>query len=203
MVRYVGPKLRPWSPRFLFAMARAAHTHPGLIAVVVYRFGQWVHFRCRIPILRQILQLYYYCWFNWVRTRLHIEVGHTATIGGGFRILHMSCLINSRVVAGEGLSINHGCLIGATETGVPVLGNHVRLTAHSMVVGGITLGDNVLVGAGAVVVHSFADGAVVAGVPARLLRYQEGLSDEGAARPPASEPAAGSSGAANSASDDY
>jgi serine acetyltransferase len=153
--------------------------------VVVYRFGQWVHFRCRIPVIRQILLLYYYCWFNWVRTRLHIEIGHQATIGGGFRILHMSCLVNSRVVAGEGLSLNHGCLIGATETGVPVLGSNVRLTAHSMVVGGVTLGDNVLVGAGAVVVHSFPDGAVVAGVPARLLRYQEGSSDdsEGEATP--------------------
>src|SRR5207302_11320375 len=60
MQRYAGTDCRPWSPLFFRRLIRAGYEHPGLLAVLVFRFGQWIEFRCRIPILRQVCDAYYY-----------------------------------------------------------------------------------------------------------------------------------------------
>lgn len=172
MARYTGTDVRPWSVAFLKRLVAQCYMHPGLLAVVVYRYGQWVEFRCRIPGVKLWCNLWYYYWFQWVRTRLQIEVPRTTAIDAGFRIDHFgSIIINCQVSAGKNLTVTHGVLIGQSDSGVPVLADGVAIGTGAKVIGGITLGDNVLVGAGAVVTKSFPDNAIVAGVPARLLRF--------------------------------
>lgn len=173
MQRYAGRDVRPWSYRFWKRLGAAAYEHPGLLAVVVYRYGQWVEYRCRVPVLRQVCSLYYYYWFGWVRTRLQIELPRTTAIDAGLRIDHFgSIIVNCQLIAGKNLTLTHGVLVGQTDTGVPRFGDGVALGVGAKVIGGIALGDNVLVGAGAVVTKSFPDNAIVAGVPARLLRFR-------------------------------
>lgn len=174
MVRYTGRDVRAWSLRFWLRLLKATYAHPGLLAVATYRFGQWTLFTCRVPVVRQIATLLYYLISTGVRFGLQIEIPRTTTIGAGLRIDHYgSILINSRLMAGENLSITHGVVVGETDTGVPQLGNGVILGVRSMVIGGIVLEDNVWVGAGAVVTKSFPESAIVAGVPAKLLRLRE------------------------------
>ena len=61
------------------------------------------------------------------------------------------------------------------------IGNNVFLGAHSIVMPGVTIGDDVIVGAGAVVTKDLEDGVVVAGVPATILctveEYYEKIKD--------------------------
>ena len=57
--------------------------------------------------------------------------------------------------------------------GLPVIGNHVRIHKGVIVFGGITIGDNVEIGANAVVNKPIPDNAIVAGVPAKILRIKE------------------------------
>ncbi len=58
------------------------------------------------------------------------------------------------------------------ETTAPItLGNNCWLGANSTIIPGVTLGDGVVVGAGAVVTKSFPSNVVVAGVPAKIIRY--------------------------------
>lgn len=52
------------------------------------------------------------------------------------------------------------------------IGNDVWLGGHCTILPGITIGDNVIIGAGSVVTKDIPDNAVVAGNPARILRYQ-------------------------------
>jgi serine O-acetyltransferase len=173
MMRYTGDKVRPWSLPFWKRLLRHAYIHPGLFAVVVYRYGQWVQYRCKVPVVRQLCNLAYYYWFNWVRTRLQIELPRDTAIDAGLRIDHFgSIIVNCQLIAGKNLTITHGVLIGQTDTGIPRFGDGVAIGVGAKVIGGITLGDNVLVGAGAVVTKSFPDNAIIAGVPARLLRFR-------------------------------
>ena len=70
-------------------------------------------------------------------------------------------------------NVNHGVTLGmkygGKSPGVPVIGDRVYLGPGSVVIGGITLGNDVAVGANSVVVDSVPDCGVVAGVPARLV----------------------------------
>ncbi|MCX6381588.1 MAG: hypothetical protein NT023_19280 [Armatimonadetes bacterium] len=176
MVRYAGAEIRPWSFRFLRRLVSQSYAHPGLAAVVVYRFGQWTMFTCRIPILRQLAALLYYVLYNLVRFLLQIEIPRTTTIGAGLRIDHYGgILLNSKLIAGRNLSITHAVVIGETDTGVPELRDDVTIGVRAMVIGGVVLENNVWVGAGAVVTKSFPANAIVAGVPAKLLRYRDAV----------------------------
>lgn len=173
MNHYVGVDERPWSLSFCKRLIRQAYFHPGIFAVVVYRFGQWVQVGCKIPIIRQLCELFYCICFNWVRIHLQIEIPRAATIAGGLRIDHFGgIIINSEVIAGKNFYITNGVVVGHAVNGVPVIGDNVTLNIGAKLIGKITLGSHVIAGAGAVVTKSFPDYAVIAGVPAKLLRLQ-------------------------------
>jgi serine O-acetyltransferase len=173
MQRYAGTDVRPWSGAFVKRLLRQRYEHPGLNAVVVYRFGQWTLYGCKIPVVKQLLGLLYFYLFGYVRTRLQIELPRTTAIDAGLRIDHFgSLIVNCQLIAGKNLTLTHGVVIGQTDTGIPCFGDGVTIGVGAKIIGGLTLGDNVQVGAGAVVTKSFPDNAIIAGVPARLLRFR-------------------------------
>jgi serine O-acetyltransferase len=171
--RYNEAGYRPKSLGWWRHMLRQAYAHPGLLAVVVYRYGGWVR-RCRVPVVRQLCDAYYHIAYNWVRFKLQIEVPRDTAIGPGFRIDHYGgILINSQARIGRNFTVSQGVLVGGTETGAPQIGDDVHCGVGSKIIGGITLGDCIKIGAGAVVTRSFAGHVVIAGVPARVLRELE------------------------------
>ncbi|MDE6861420.1 MAG: serine acetyltransferase [Alistipes sp.] len=56
---------------------------------------------------------------------------------------------------------------------MPVIGDNVHIHKGAIVFGGITIGNNVAIGANAVVNRPVPDNAVVAGVPAKVLRIKD------------------------------
>ncbi len=170
LCRYNEAGCKPGSFGFWRHILRQAYTHPGLGAVVVFRFGGWVA-RCRVPIVRQILEIVYQLGYAYARFVLQIEVPRATRIGPGFRIDHYGgILINSQAVVGRNFTASQGLLIGATESGVPTIGDDVHCGVGVKIVGGIILGNCLKIGAGAIVTRSFEGHAVIAGVPARVLR---------------------------------
>lgn len=151
-------------------ICKQAYTHPGLIAVVVFRYGGWVR-ACRIPIVKQIMEVIYQSAYCWVRFHLQIEIPRTTNIGPGFRIDHYGgILINSQSTIGRNVTVSKGVLLGGTESGAPTIGNDINCGVDVKIIGAIVLGDCMKIGAGAIVTRSFNGGQIIAGVPARVLR---------------------------------
>ncbi|QOL13221.1 serine acetyltransferase [Dickeya dianthicola] len=105
-----------------------------------------------------------------------VEIPHRTQIGFGLKIYHPHCIVlNADVVIGENCTLRQGVTIGSVVnrevhvTKSPVLGNQVELGANAILLGDITLGDNVKVGAGTVVTKSLAAGKVVVGYGVREL----------------------------------
>jgi serine O-acetyltransferase len=92
-------------------------------------------------------------------------------IGPGLFIQHGICTIISAKSIGENCWISQQVTIGFNnKLESPTIGNNVMITAGAKVIGGIIVGDNVTIGANAVVVKNIPDNCVVAGVPANIIR---------------------------------
>ncbi len=107
-----------------------------------------------------------------------IEIHPGARIGKGLFIDHgMGVVIGETAEIGDNVTLFQGVTLGGTgkEKGKrhPTLGNNVVVGAGAKVLGSFTIGDNVQIGSNAVVVREVPANSVVVGVPGRVIR-QEG-----------------------------
>lgn len=144
--------------------------YSGFHAVLWHRVNHFMHATLRIPFIpRFIAQL--------VRWFTGVEIHPGAKIGPGFFIDHgMGVVIGETAVIGKNVTIYQGVTLGGTGTERgkrhPTIGNNVVVGAGAKVLGNITIGNNVRVGAGSVVVHSVPDNCTVVGVPAEIVRRE-------------------------------
>ncbi len=107
-----------------------------------------------------------------------IEIHPGARIGKRFFIDHgMSVVIGETAVIGDDVLIYQGVTLGGTgvEKGKrhPTIGNNVVIGAGAKILGNITIGDNSYIGANAVVIKDVPANSTVVGVPGRITK-QEG-----------------------------
>jgi serine O-acetyltransferase len=100
----------------------------------------------------------------------YLFLDYSSTIGPGLFIQHgFSTMIMADL--GENCWVNQQVTIGHKDkTGRPKIGNHVKITAGAKVLGNIKIGDDVTVGANAVVVKDVPDRCVVVGIPAYIIK---------------------------------
>lgn len=111
-----------------------------------------------------------------------IEIHPGAIIGRRFFIDHgMGVVIGETAEIGDDVTLYHGVTLGGTTWNKgkrhPTLGNNVVIGAGAKILGPITLGDHVKVGSNSVVVKSIEAGKTVAGVPGRVLKDKTIKSD--------------------------
>ncbi|MBI3812142.1 MAG: serine O-acetyltransferase [Nitrospirae bacterium] len=109
-----------------------------------------------------------------------IEIHPAARIGNGFFIDHgMGVVIGETSEIGDDVTLFQGVTLGGTgkERGKrhPTLGNHVVVGAGAKVLGAITIGDHVKIGANSVVLRSVPPHATVVGIPGKIIKA---VSDE-------------------------
>ena len=99
-------------------------------------------------------------------------------MGGGLIFQHGFSSIISAKSIGENCKIYHHVTLGYDhDLQAPVIGNNVEVCCGAKVLGGVTVGDNVLIDAGALVVKDVPSNTVVAGVPARVIKHLDQQRD--------------------------
>ena len=107
-----------------------------------------------------------------------IEIHPGAVIGEGLFIDHgMGVVIGETAVIGDHCHLNQGVTLGGTSTRRvkrhPTLGNHVLVGAGAQLIGAITVGNHARIGAGSVVVTNVPPYATVVGVPGHVIAYHD------------------------------
>ena len=104
-----------------------------------------------------------------------IEIHPGATIGKGFFIDHGSgVIIGETAVVGDNVTMYQGVTLGGTgkETGKrhPTIGDNVMISAGAKIIGSFTVGENSKIGAGSVVIEEVPPNCTVVGVPGRIVK---------------------------------
>ena len=154
------------------------HTHgrqlsrQGLWALAVYRFGRW-RYTIRWRWLRMPFSFFYKILKTLSEILTGIELPCETTLGRRFRIDHFAgIIISGDAVFGDDCVIRNGVTVGLKHTGhrgAPILGNRVDIGAGAKILGAIRIGDDVQIGANAVVLTDVPSNSIAVGVPARVI----------------------------------
>ena len=140
--------------------------YPGLHALWLHRVAHFL-WRHRIRLIGRLLSQLSRFWTG-------IEIHPGAAIGRRFFIDHgMGVVIGETSEIGDDVLLYQGVVLGGTthekRKRHPTLGNNVVVGAGATLLGAITIGDGARVGAGSVVVQSIPPGATVVGIPGRAV----------------------------------
>ncbi|MBO5195791.1 MAG: serine O-acetyltransferase [Clostridia bacterium] len=145
----------------------AALLYSGLHAILAYRVSNKFYKRKMYTTARFISQT--------ARFLTGIEIHPGATIGEGLFIDHGSgVVIGETTIIGDNCTLYQGVTLGGTgkDTGKrhPTLGNNVMVGAGAKVLGNFTVGDGAKIAAGAVVLGPVPENATAVGIPAHVVR---------------------------------
>ena len=147
-----------------------AVVYSGLHAIWFHRFTHWMWRRGLRFLARWFSQL--------MRNLTGIEIHPGAKIGKGVFIDHgMGVVIGETAEIGNDVTLYHGVTLGGTslEKGKrhPTIGDRVVIGAGAKILGNITIGDDSRIGANAVVVKSTPVNSVVVGVPGQIVKRSQ------------------------------
>ena len=156
-VFYRDPAARSW--------VEVLFCYPGLHALWFYRFANFF-WKAKFYFVARFIS-------NTARTLTGIEIHPGAKLGKRFFIDHgMGVVIGETTEIGDDVLIYQGVVLGGTSLEKkkrhPTVGNNVVIGAGAIVLGAITLGDHSRVGAGSVVLHDIPPHSTAVGVPARV-----------------------------------
>lgn len=129
-----------------------------------YRKANWL-WRHNIPFLpgfiMRVCRVLYSC-----------DIPYTCVIGKNVVFQHngLGCVVHSKVEIGEGTEIYQNVTIGGRNgRGHPKVGKNVFIGAGACILGGVTVGDNAVIGANATVIEDVPQNATVVGYKAKVI----------------------------------
>jgi serine O-acetyltransferase len=149
----------------------------GLLTLAVYRFGNTVYYRCKIPVLRQVLLVLYALLDNViVKLLCGAEFPARCRIGRHLRLPHGAngIILHGGAVIGDDVTLFHQVTLGMKDAeepdSAPSIGSGVVVGAGAKILGRVTVGDHSSVGANAVVIRDVPGYSTAVGVPAQIKR---------------------------------
>ena len=149
--------------------------HSSMEVFLYPSFKVMLHYR----VAHRLYEKGHFFWARWISQRAvrktGIEIHPGAKIGKGFFIDHGNgVIIGETAVIGDNVTLYQGVTLGGTgkEHGKrhPTVGNNVMISAGAKVLGSFTIGDNSKIGAGSVVLSQVPPCSTVVGVPGRVVK---------------------------------
>lgn len=141
----------------------------GLWVMAVYRFGRW-RYGVRPAFVRQIFSFLYRILKIASQIVTGVDIPCETSVGRRFKIEHFGgIVISGDTVIGDDVIVRNGVTLGLRRTGfpgAPVIGNRVDIGAGAKVLGPVHIGDDVAIGANAVVLQDVPCNSIAVGVPA-------------------------------------
>ena len=148
----------------------------GFWALLVYRLSA-PRSKVKNRLLRFLWRIPNLFFLKLAETATGITLPESARIGRRLCIEHFGCIVvHGAAIIGDDCRIRQGVTLGVKShlhpLDAPTLGNHVDV-GGAKILGAIKIGNGAVIGANAVVVSEVPDGAVVVGVPGRVIRIDE------------------------------
>lgn len=127
---------------------------------------------------KSILYPLFYYWYRKIEIKYNTDIPVQTKIGKGFLIEHIGgIVINPSVIIGSNCNIYNGVVIGTEKRGkrkgTPIIGNSVWIGANSVIVGHISIGDDVLIAPGSYINFNVPPHSIVIGNPAKIIKREK------------------------------
>jgi putative colanic acid biosynthesis acetyltransferase WcaB len=143
----------------------------GIFFLFCFRISAFFSSNIVLKIIGFPVRLFYTFFVQWI---LGIDIYDSTKIGRGFNVYHgHGLVIASSAVIGDHVIVRHNTTIGNARKGgkCPVIGNYVDIGANTVIIGDIKIGDHSIIAAGSVVIKDVPENCVVAGNPAKIVKY--------------------------------
>ena len=101
----------------------------------------------------------------------YFNIANATKLGKGMWIAHPYATILNAISIGDNFHCLHCTMLGATDKGMPTIGNNVTLGANTVIIGPVNIGNNVTIGAGSVVVKDIPDNCIAVGNPCKPIKF--------------------------------
>src|SRR5579863_4941917 len=143
----------------------------GLWVMAVYRFGRW-RYNVRPALLRIPFSFCYKILKLASQILTGIDLPCEVVVGRRLVIEHFGgIIISGDTRLGDDVVIRNGVTIGLRRTGqrgAPILGDRVDVGTGAKILGAIRIGNDVAIGANAVVLEDVPDNCIAVGIPAQV-----------------------------------
>lgn len=145
--------------------------HPGLRFLYFFRKAQKSSPKNPLGIFYRIVLRHY-------QIKYGFQISAKTQIGGGLYLGHWGTIVvNPKTVIGKNCNLAHGVTIGQTnrggKEGVPVIGDDVWIGTNAVIVGGIKIGNNVLIAPNAYITTDIPDDSLAVGNPAKIMQVEK------------------------------
>ena len=144
------------------------------ILITIYRLVYFLH-TLKIPILPELINKIF------IRLLFGCQIGTGAKLGRNVILGYggIGIVLHPRVVIGSNTNIGTNVTIGGTSKKyeVPKIGSNTIISSGAKIIGPITVGNNCVIGANAVVTKDIPDNSLAVGIPARVVKTNINIDD--------------------------
>lgn len=133
-----------------------------------FKFSFW----WRLDSVRGFIKPLTWIMHRYYSTKYNIQIGAGTRVGPGFQICHGTCvIINGSAIIGKNVTIHQFLTIGSEHHSAAVIGDNVVINPDVSTIENVHIGNNSVIGAGAIVTHDIPPFSVAVGCPARVIKH--------------------------------